>query len=185
MPYPSQMNRESIIETAREMIELHGSNAVTVRLLAKAIGVKAPSLYRHIKNKDELLIAVNEVTITELIAVMMEAVEGDAPLVDRLVHVALAYRQYAHDHPRCYGLAMGGDPETMPDNDLRLQLVLPLQALFVQLTSEDDSLVALRSVFAFLHGWVSLEISQQFQRGGDLDAHFEHGFRAFLDGWQR
>jgi hypothetical protein len=67
---------------------------------------------------------------------------------------------------------------------MRESLVLPLQSLFAELIGEEKAFPALRGLYAFLHGWVSLELSQQFERGGDLDAHFEQAFRAFLQGWK-
>lgn len=183
MPYPSQIDRDGIIETARELIETQGLEAVTLRAVAYAMGVKAPSLYRYVKNKNAMLIAINEMTSRALVEVMMQAADNAAPLLDRLVMVAQAYRQYAHANPVCYELAMSSNPDIQPAQDVRVQLVLPLQALFAELTNEADSLVALRGAYAFLHGWVSLEIGRQLRRGGDLDAHFEQSFRAYLSGW--
>ncbi|NQU29174.1 MAG: TetR/AcrR family transcriptional regulator [Anaerolineae bacterium] len=184
MPYPSLIDRDRIVETARELIETQGIDAVTLRVVADALGVKAPSLYRHVKHKNAMLLAVNEVTLRELIAVMMDAVDSPAPLVARLVTVATAYRDYAHAHPVCYELAMSSNPEIKPAQDVQVQMVLPLQALFAQLTDGADSLAALRGAYAFLHGWVSLEINQQLRRGGDLGSHFEQSFRAYLAGWE-
>ncbi len=185
MPYPSLIDRDRIVETARELLEALGVDAVTLRVVAEALGVKAPSLYRYVKNKNAMLLAINEVTIIELINLLMQAADNAAPLTERLVEVALAYRQYAHAHPVCYELAMSSSPEIKPAEDVQVQLVLPLQALFTQLTDETDSLAALRGAFAFLHGWVSLEIGQQLRRGGILSAHFEQSYRAYLAGWQR
>ena len=183
MPYPAQIDRDSIIETALELIEEKGVDAVTLRVLATALGVKAPSLYRHVKNKNAMLLAVNEVTAHELVEAMMQAADSSAPLVERLVNVAIAYRQYAHEHPICYELAMSSKSEIQPGQEVKVQLVLPLQDLFSQLVDKEDSLAALRGAYAFLHGWVSLEINQQLRRGGDLSAHFEQNFRAILAGW--
>jgi AcrR family transcriptional regulator len=185
MPYPSQIDRGRIVETARALIEAQGIDTVTLRVVADALGVKAPSLYRYVKNKNAMLLAVNEVTLDELRAVMMDAVDSSASPVAQLVTVALVYRTYAHAHPVCYELAMSSNPDIQPDEDVRLQMVLPLQALFAQLTDGADSLAALRGAYAFLHGWVSLEINQQLRRGGDLGSHFEQSFRAYLAGWQR
>jgi AcrR family transcriptional regulator len=182
MPYPSQINHDSIIETARELIEAKGIDAVTLRMVADTLGVKAPSLYRYVKNKNAMLLAVNEVTHRELINALMQVADSPASLTERLVTMAIAYRQYVHAHPVCYELAMGSNPEIRPPQEMLVQLVLPLQAVFSQFTNENDSLVALRGAFALLHGWVSLEISQQLQRGGDLNAHFEQSFRAYLNG---
>lgn len=184
MPYPSQIDRDRIIQTARELIEAQGVDSVTLRVVADALGVKAPSLYRYVKNKNAMLLAINEVTGRELVNAMMQAADSALPLIERLMTVARAYRQYAHDHPVCYTLSMSSDPEIQPSQEVRLQQVLPLQTLFIELTNEADSLVALRGAYAFLHGWVSLEINQQLRRGGDLNAHFEQSFRVLLSGWQ-
>ena len=184
MPYPAQIDRDIIITTARDLIEAKGRDAITLRAVASALGVKAPSLYRHVKNKDAMLLAINEMTIRELFATLNDADDSSASLTERLVNIARTYRQYAHDHPVCYELAMSSRPEIKPSVELQVELILPLQALLADLTNEEDSLPSLRGVSAFLHGWVSLEINQQLQRGGDLDAHFERSFRAFLLGWQ-
>ena len=185
MPYPSLIDRDRIVETARKLIEAQGIDAVTLRVVADALGVKAPSLYRYVKNKNAMLLAVNEVTLYELFDVISQASDSSMSLVERLVAIALAYRQYAHAHPVCYELAMRSNSETRPNQELQVQLILPIQELFAQLTNEADSLVALRGATAFIHGWVSLEISQQLQRGGDLSAHFEQSFRAYLGGWHQ
>lgn len=182
MPYPSQIDRERIIETAREIIEAEGIDAVTLRMVADKLGVKSPSLYRYVKNKNAMLLAVNEVTHVELTNAIMQVADNSIPLTERLVKMAITYRQYAHAHPTCYELAMSSNPEIRPPQEMLVQLVLPLQTLFTQITDDNNSLVALRGAFALLHGWVSLEIGQQLQRGGDLDAHFEQSFRTYLAG---
>ncbi|HSH03232.1 MAG TPA: WHG domain-containing protein [Anaerolineae bacterium] len=185
MPYPSQIDREQIVSTARELLVAHGIEAVTLRRVAGVLGVKAPSLYRYIKNKNELLVAINEATSVALFAELGVAAEGEGSLVERLVGVAEAYRRYAHAHPVCYALAMSSNPELKPPQATQVGWVLPLQALFAELATEAESLAALRGAYAFLHGWVILEIGQQLQRGGDLNAHFAQSFRAYLAGWER
>ncbi len=185
MPYPSQIDYDRIIESAREQIEAHGIDAVTLRMVADALGVKPPSLYRYVKNKNAMLLAVNEVTLQELADTIMQVADSCKTLTECLVEMAIAYRQYAHTHPVCYELAMSSNPEIKPPQDVQVQLILPLQDLFAQLTGDNDSLAALRGAFALLHGWVSLEINQQLRRGGDLSAHFEQSFRAYLAGWAK
>ena len=184
MPYPSRIDHSRIVETARELIEADGIDALTLRVVADRLGVKAPSLYRYVKNKNAMLLAVNEVTLKELNVVITQAIDSEGLLIERLVKVAEVYRQYAHANPVCYELAMRSQPELKPSLDVQVQMVLPIQALFAQRTGEADSLAALRGAVAFLRGWVSLENSQQLRRGGDLNAHFEQSFRAYLAGWQ-
>ena len=59
-PYPSQTNSKTVIETARILIEHEGVEALSLGKIAAELGIKAPSLYRHIKNKHALLQAVEE-----------------------------------------------------------------------------------------------------------------------------
>ncbi len=47
--------KEEIRHKALEIMKKHGFNGLTMRLLAKEIGIEAPSIYNHIASKDELL----------------------------------------------------------------------------------------------------------------------------------
>ena len=183
MPYPSQIDFETIIETAREMIEREGVEELTLRKLADALGVQAPSLYRHVANKSALLRAVNEETTKEMMDSLYSAAT-DSTASERLIAVAHAFRRFSHEHPIAYQIAFSASFDERPSAALREALVLPLQSLFAEVLGEDKAFPALRGAYAFLHGWVMLELSQQFERGGDLDAHFEQSFRAVLRGWQ-
>ena len=49
------ITRERIVATALEMLDEHGMDALTVRALATALDVRAPALYWHVRNKQELL----------------------------------------------------------------------------------------------------------------------------------
>ena len=93
---------------------------------------------------------------------------------ERLRSVAYAFRSFAHQHPRRYVLAMTAEVAvTRPDEDLLVEMILPIQAIMAELTGEAASLSALRGFLALLHGFVMLEVHQQLQRGGDLDAAFD------------
>lgn len=47
--------KEQIISTAAKLFKLKGYSAVTMRDLAKEMGIKAASLYNHISSKQEIL----------------------------------------------------------------------------------------------------------------------------------
>ena len=50
------LNRKSeILKVAKDLITEKGYNAVSMRDLAKALDIKAASLYNHIANKQEIL----------------------------------------------------------------------------------------------------------------------------------
>lgn len=185
MPYPSQIDRDTIISTARRMIEIEGVDKVSLRAIATELGVKAPSLYRYVQNKEALLRAINEVTAREVVQNMLDSIPENAPLQEQLITIAHAYRRYGHVNPVTYELLYSNRvSELRPDEDELEQSVLPLQALFAEWATDADSLIALRGALALLHGWVMLEIAGQLRRGGDLDAHFESAYRAYLAGWK-
>lgn len=50
-----ETRKEEIIKTAAKLFEKKGYSAVTMRDLAKAMGIKAASLYNHINSKQEIL----------------------------------------------------------------------------------------------------------------------------------
>jgi AcrR family transcriptional regulator len=49
------LSRERVLHKAIEMADAHGLEALSMRKLAEALGVKAMSLYNHVVNKDDLL----------------------------------------------------------------------------------------------------------------------------------
>ncbi len=86
-----------IITTASTLFKEKGYSAVTMRDIAKAMGIKAASLYNHIKNKEEILTFI-------IISLAEEFVEGldkikisDTSCIDKLkqivaLHVAITSR---------------------------------------------------------------------------------------------
>ena len=62
MPRPALVNRAEIAAKALSIIDEEGLDALSMRRLAEALGVRAASLYRHVATKDDLLHTVaNEI----------------------------------------------------------------------------------------------------------------------------
>lgn len=55
MPAPAKLNREQIVDEAIALLREDGLEKITLRALAARLGVEAPSLYRHIGDKQQLL----------------------------------------------------------------------------------------------------------------------------------
>ena len=55
---PVALSRERIVAAALALIDRDGLQAVTMRRVAEALGVQAPSLYNHVRSKEALLDAV-------------------------------------------------------------------------------------------------------------------------------
>jgi TetR/AcrR family transcriptional regulator, tetracycline repressor protein len=50
-----QVTREGIVQAALTVLDEEGFDGLTMRRLAERLGIRAASLYNHVKNKDELL----------------------------------------------------------------------------------------------------------------------------------
>ncbi len=184
-PYPAQVDRTRIVQAARELIEAEGIDALSLGQLAAALGIKAPSLYRHVSSKTELLQAVNTATIEDLIGAIRTATPDDsADPRERLRQMALTYRSFAHAHPVTYALAFANlAPELRIDERQAEALVIPIQEIVAVLVGPERSLPALRGFLALLHGFVILELSEQFRRGGDLTLAYTQSVEAYINGW--
>ena len=185
MPYPSQVDKARIVEQAQQLLEAEGLEALSLAKLAEALGVKAPSLYRHVGHKGELLQAMNQVTVEALFAAMHDArTTAPADPKAQLLAIFHAFRRFAHAHPQSYELLFARQAAgERPDEGLLTGLALSLQSIIAQLSGEAQALAALRGALALAHGYVMLELNQQLRRGGDLDATYEQVITAYLVGW--
>src|SRR5580704_17850029 len=60
------MNRATLAKTALELIQEDGLDALTMRTLADRSGVKAASLYWHVRDRDELLAIVADALLARV-----------------------------------------------------------------------------------------------------------------------
>jgi len=65
----TEVRRKQIIDAAREIIVKHGSENITIRRIAKSVGISEAAIYRHFKSKREIL--------SFLIATMDETLEEE------------------------------------------------------------------------------------------------------------
>jgi AcrR family transcriptional regulator len=72
-----------------------------MRHLAKALGVSAPALYRHFRNREDLLIEVTSQALTTFSQYMYRSLAGTTPR-ERFRLAGQQYMTFALDHPRYY-----------------------------------------------------------------------------------
>lgn len=148
--------REQVLDAALDLIEREGEGALTMRALAAAVGIRAPSLYRHFPDKAALEAA--------LAARGLELLRARAPADGDLLAQLRAYRAFARDHPALYRL--------LTDRPLRRDL-LPAgleDAAAAPLVRATGSRVRARAAWALVHGLVALEQAGRFPDDADLDA---------------
>jgi AcrR family transcriptional regulator len=103
------LHRDAIIAAAREMIVAGGVEALSLRRLARRLGVTAPALYSHVDNKQALIRAVAEIEVGRL-AGDFESVH-DADPVERIRAQSRAYVTYARENPELFSLILLTPPD--------------------------------------------------------------------------
>jgi AcrR family transcriptional regulator len=97
---------EDIVTGALALIERTGSaEAVTLRAVAREVGIAAPSIYPHFADREAIVTAVVARVFDELAeAIKVGAVAAGPDPVDQLVAGCAAYVDFGLGHPARYGV---------------------------------------------------------------------------------
>ena len=160
-----------IVETARELLEQDGPEGLTMRRLAERIGIRAPSLYKHVPDKATLEVAIIATGFEDLAAALEAAVDGAA---EPLAALTVAYRTFALNRPHLYRL-MTDRP--LPREHLPAGLEARAAAPLLRAAGSPERA---RAIWAFAHGMVLLELAGRFPPGADLGPAWQEGITAFV-----
>jgi AcrR family transcriptional regulator len=171
---PSARQSE-IVEAARELLESQGPGGLTMRALGDRLGMRAPSLYKHVADKDELEVLLIAEALREQGAATHEAIAdlpARAPRRTKLMVLARVYRAWALGHPHLYRLATEGPlpRERLPEG-LEAWAAEPV----VRAAGSESRA---RATWAFAHGMTILELDGRFPPDADLDAAWDAGVSA-------
>jgi AcrR family transcriptional regulator len=133
---------EAIQETAWRQIAVSGAPALSLRAIARELGITAPAIYNYFPRRDDLVTALIVDAFTSLGESQKDAIH-DLPADDltaRLTALGLAYRAWAIAYPQRYQLIFGTPiPGYEAPADITvpaaawslLPLIETLQAIFV------------------------------------------------------
>lgn len=158
--------QQEIVAAALELLEREGESALTMAGLGKALGIRAPSLYKHFAGKAELEAAI-------LAAGLEQLASAFAAAPPTLEGVARAYRAWALAHPRLHALHTQHPlpRERLPEG-VEAAAAEPLLAAL----GGDEHLA--RAAWAFAAGMSTLEIAGRFPADADVDAAWDAGVAA-------
>ena len=103
--------RDDIVDAAVQLLDETGTeSAVSLRSVARRIGIAAPSIYRHFPDQPAIMLAVVQRAFGELEAFLRDAIAaaGDDDPRRRLYACCYAYLDYARRHPERYRTMFGG-----------------------------------------------------------------------------
>lgn len=181
------LTRTRVVDAAAAIVDTEGLGGLTLAVLAKALGVRTPSLYNHVDGLDDLLGALRLRGLEGLERTLERSAVGRAR-GDAVRALARAYRAFAGEHPGLYALTLAapsgrgeGSDEAGPaaaDAAATAAVAGRLVEVVVSVLrgyglEQDDALHATRALRASLHGFVALEAAGAFGLPLDLDVSFE------------
>ncbi len=177
------LDRARVVAEAALLVDAVGADAVTLAALADRLGVRAPSLYKHVAGLGALRGDLAALAVSELADALGAAVAGHAGR-DALQAGGAAWAAYARAHPGRYALTLrspiGGTDAHRQAGGRAIDLI---RAALRELDLDgDDELHAIRAVRSALHGFCALEAAEGFALALDRDTSLTRLLDALWDG---
>jgi AcrR family transcriptional regulator len=176
MPAPERTSLQAIVRVGGELLESEGLQGLTMQAVAQRVGVRAPSLYKRLRDREELVALVLDATVRDLGMRLDAAVEEkDQDPRGALRKLAGTARQFAHERSVGFRLIFAPGAEVRLDTASLAAASASVVRVAGQLAGDQHALDAARTVTAWMNGFVSMELAGAFQLGGDVDRAFEFG----------
>jgi len=187
----ARLTPAAVTEAGAALVDEIGFDRLSMGLLAERLGVRTPSLYKHVTGQDDLAHRIGVLAMTEFGDAVRDATQGRAGS-DALAAGAQAMRRYVRDPPGRYAAGNAARP-TGPDDPLIAADRRVIDSWAAMLRGyhlpPDQQIHALRMLRSVLHGFSVLEAAGGFQIDTDLDESFswlvaflDHGLRSTAPG---
>jgi AcrR family transcriptional regulator len=178
MPAHSQTSTAAIVTAGRRLLEERGLDALTMRDVADAVGVRAPSLYKRVRSRADLYRLILEDMADELTSALDAAASCGEPVAD-VRAMAAAYRGFAHSNPVAYSLMF--TPQAVSGATARsVRSSATFLRAVTELAGPRHALPAARTIVAWAHGFITMELAGAFRLGGDVEQAWDFGLDGVL-----
>jgi AcrR family transcriptional regulator len=183
---------DKIAATALRILEKEGPAAVSMRRVAKVVGITPMAIYHHFPNREALLQTITDREFSKL-AEHFDAIQPRASMESKLLHVMDNYLDYALAHPRIFDYVFSqyrsGARRYPEDFVARRSPTLNRVADTVEeamrngLLNEDDVWEVALELWAQVHGYVTLYRAGRFSFSEEQFRRlYRRSLRRLLDG---
>jgi AcrR family transcriptional regulator len=176
-----------VVEEAADVADEIGLPQLTLAAVAGRLGVRLPSLYKHVDGMSALQRLVAIQATTQLGVVLGRAAVGKSGIqaVGAMFH---ACRTWAKEHPGRYEATVRApDPDDAEHNAAAESVVRVIfDVLSAYELRGDDVVDAVRALRATLHGFIALEQAGGFGMPVDVNRTFDRiiaGLAETISGW--
>jgi AcrR family transcriptional regulator len=157
--------RADIVAAATHLLEETGSEeSVTLRAVARRVGISAPSIYGHFPDREAIVDAIVDDAFHDFNQAIYSAIEGKADPLARLRAGCAAYLRFAANRPNRYKLLFERQDLTVseqPVPPVRTEsfgwLVQSVQACMdAGIAASTDARLDGTAIWAALHGYATL-----------------------------
>lgn len=162
--------RQALIDAALELVAEKDVSSLSLREVARRVGVSHAAPYRHFEDKEALLVAVAQEGFGMLRHCIEEATQHIPNLLERLEAGCIAYVRYALEHPSHYRVMFGAYGAKAKTNTSLAEVAKQTYMPLVNAIAEGQSTGVMRAgdpeylakaVWASLHGLAMLLIDGQ------------------------
>ena len=177
------LDKDIILKTAVDLADAEGIANVTLKALAEKLGVKPPSLYKHINGLEELNKALMLYGWKSLEKKVTRAAVGKSK-EDAIRAIFYAYRDYVKEHP---GVFEAMQWYNMYQSEENLQATEEIVAVLFQVLSaydlqEEQKVHIVRMFRVFLQGFLMVEIHGGFGNPASITESFDFSLEILLNG---
>lgn len=185
--------RDRILEISRKMLFSDGYRSLSMRKVAKSVGVSATSIYLHFQNKDHLLHTLIEESLEDLSSAIEEKSQKAAGALEQFELLMRGYVDFAMNHPEKYQIIFMVQPGEMapyPKEKFR-----KARKIYEHLTQSieqgiregvmevEHPVMASYSVWAQLHGVISVILTERLDKRIDLKLFIEESIDHIMQGF--
>ena len=172
--------------TAQELFLSQGVEGVSMRKIAERVGVTPTAIYRHFRDKEEVIEEIINAGLATLSEYLAPALKAEDPY-QRLRQLIDAYLRFALEQPRYFDLAflVPGrashiSEQLMQESALTFKMAVEQVALCMKMgifRKEDPVEIAIY-LWSIAHGLVMLQRTNRF---GDDPERFSRLYRSTID----
>ncbi|HBF38588.1 MAG TPA: TetR/AcrR family transcriptional regulator [Firmicutes bacterium] len=169
--------KQKLIDVTRRMIDINGIASVNMRDLGKEMNLSRSAVYRHFKNKDDLLAAIVAENFEILINSMSKLIEEISDSRKLICAILYKYYDFGVCNREQYQLMFQKQWDKEQFSDLYILASKPfkmvekrfekIQKLECDMQKSPKELTAM--VYAFIHGLVELNYSGHLEAEKGLD----------------
>jgi len=154
-----RLTRERVIDAALVIMDAEGLEAITMRRVARDVGVEAMSLYNHVADKEDLLDGICARVMADF-----RFPDEDGGWVETTRHGASEWRRVLKTHPNVLAL-FAERQKPMTDLDALMPMEFALRTIRRSGIGERDAVQVFNVMGGYIMGFVMMETGRMFGGG--------------------